>query len=186
VRLHGACSSVTDVLRAALLVMLALVACTGGEPVAVPSPSAQAVPFRAISEAQNATFCVEGPEFAVAHDDDEWIDIYSRQADCRPSGDVSLPRVRFDHPSQAEVVLAAWWKVEGCLGFDVRTTSVERNGDAVVVTAVSSGPEEGQACATALGGLESFLAVREEAGFAGARTVRFVLDGEMAGEVPAT
>ena len=164
--------------------LIMLTACSSGDEPSLsqPSPTPTDLQFRVISEEQNATFCVEGPEFAVAATEDEWVDIYSRQSDCQPGGDFSLPNARFTHPSRPEVVLAAWWKVEGCLGYDVETQSVQRVGPEVVVRATSTGPGEGQACATALGSLESFLAVPEDA-LDGAAVVRFFLNDEQLGSV---
>jgi hypothetical protein len=167
-------------MRPHLLCLLVLVACGGGEDPGLvgPSPTPVEVSFRVLSEGQNATFCVEGPEFAVAMSDEEWIEIYSRQSDCQESGESSLPQVRFDDPDEPEWALAAWWRVEGCLGYGVETRSVMREGATVTVSATSSSP--GGACATAVGGLESFLAVPASA-MEGSSQIRFVLDGEQLG-----
>lgn len=173
--------------RLLLATLVALLACTdGADPGLVgPSPEPRDVGFRVLSEEQNSAFCVEGPEFEVAMSDDDWIGVYSRQSDCQDGGEFSLPQVNFDDPDEPEWALAAWWKVEGCLGYDVETGSVQRIGAEVVVRATSSGPGEGMACATALGSLESFLAVSRD-DVEGASVVRFLLDGREAGTVDLT
>lgn len=172
--------------RLAPSLLVLLVACSGdGDTLAQPSPTPVEVEHRVISEEQNAAFCVEGPEFEVVRTDEEWVAVYSRQSDCQPGGEFTLPRVRFDHPSEPEAVLAAWWKVEGCLGYDVTTRRVVRAGAEVTVVAETSGPGEGDVCATALGGLESFLAIPAST-LDGVSVVRFELDGDEAGAVELT
>lgn len=159
------------------LCLLGLLAC--GRDATAPGPSpAQAVGFRVLSERQNAGYCVQPPSFGVAVDEARWVDLYARQTDCRPDVEVRLPRIDFD----AEIAIAGWWKVEPCLGYSIATQSVARDGDVLVVRARSTGPSPGHACATALGALESFLAVER---FDGLREVRFVLDGTEAGRVAA-
>lgn len=166
-----------------VLALVAIVsACTDDGTLVQPTPEPRDVTFRVISEEQNAAFCVEGPEFSVVRTDDEWIEVYSHQSDCQPGGEYSLPRVRFDHPDRPEWVLAAWWRIEGCLGWDVETVSIVATGDVAAVRARSSGPGPGEACATALGGLESFIAV-DATDLEQVREVRFELDGEAVGTV---
>jgi hypothetical protein len=121
---------------------------------------------------------VEGPQFEVATTEDQWIDVFDRQTGCQPASEVTLPAVDFEQ----EIGIAAWWKVEGCLGFDVRTRSIVRTGDQITVNATSIGPKKGETCARALGGLESFLAVSRTA-VSERTTYRFVLDGQTAGQV---
>ena len=138
------------------------------------------VSFRVIIEQQNPEFCVEGPEFMVARNEDQWVTAFDMQTECATAADeVRLPHVDFD----AEIAVAAWWKVAGCLGWKIQTTAVERAGDAIVVKASSTGPAAGEVCATALGGLESFLALERSERLSGAKTFRFVLDGKPVGSV---
>jgi hypothetical protein len=81
-----------------------------------------------------------------------------------------------------EFGVAAWWRVEGCLGWSVATDVVERAGDEVRIRATSEGPGEGDVCATALGQLVTFLAV-DRSLLEGATRVVFIIDGDEAGQV---
>ena len=135
------------------------------------------IPFRVIAEHQNPASCVQPPDFAVATTEDRWIDVFDRETECRREQNVDLPELDFGR----EVGLVAWWKTEGCLGFHIRTDSVERVGDEVVVRARASGPGPGTVCATARGALESFLVLQRSSLFTGNETVKFVLNGTTMG-----
>ena len=151
-----------------------MVACTSEPP-----PPSVPLDFTVIQEGQNASFCVEGPEFIVALDEEEWIDAFDLQTSCLEDGDIRLPDVDF----RRRMGVAVWWRVEGCLGFDVTTRQVLLRGEDVIVSALSTGPGDDQACATALGSLESFLSVERRPTY---ERVIFQLDGEEIGSVDLT
>ena len=134
------------------------------------------IAFHVISEKQNPTYCVDAPDFQVATTESQWIDIFDQETQCQPQRDVQLPDVDFTR----EAGLAAWWRVESCLGFRVHTDSIERVGPQIIVSATSSGPGPG-ACAAARGELESFLVLEKSNLFTGNETVKFVLNGVTVG-----
>lgn len=154
--------------RAPFLFLVALVGCTSAPP-----PPQPEVPLRftALSEGPNRAPCVEGPDFAVAVDEDAWIDVYDRHTACR-SGDVVLPTVDFDR----RFVVVAWWGVEGCAPIEVR--GVAAVGEAVVVRAMrgAGGCPSGSSA-------ESIVAVERPAGGEAIRVVRLDLDDDPAGSV---
>lgn len=160
--------------RALVLAVAAAAACSSSAPPGAPEGP---IAFRAIEEEQDATSCVEPPELVVALDEGAWIDVFDHETECQPDAEVMLPALDFAR----EVGVAAWWRRETCLGYDVRTVGVTRKGAEVVVAAVSSGPAPGQVCAQALGVLESFLALERSDLFTGKEPVRFVLDGKTVG-----
>jgi hypothetical protein len=82
------------------------------------------IAFHALSEKQNPTYCVDAPNFQVATTESQWIDVFDQETQCQPQRDVQLPDVDF----KREAGLAAWWRVENCLGFVVHTDSIERVG----------------------------------------------------------
>jgi hypothetical protein len=156
-------------------VFLVLLAACGDDAI-LPGGGPVDLTFRAISERQNAGMCVRGPEFAVARDAAEWRSIWDRQTGCQPDSGGALPPLL-----ATEAGVAAWWRVEGCLGHGVKTTRVTANGPDIVVRATSSAPAA-EFCATALGGLESFLAFPRGA-LQGTERVRFILDDVEVGSV---
>jgi hypothetical protein len=168
-------------MRRTLILVLALGACGGGGRAPAPGSSSAGehpIRFRIISEGQNPAFCVRGPEFDVAVHEAAWRRVHERQGGCQPGARTAPPRVEFSR----EIAVAAWWRVQGCLGYRVTTESVTRTrSNAIVVTASSRGPSG--VCAQTLGGLESFLAIGR-ADASGTTVVRFVLDGAFAGSVP--
>lgn len=135
-----------------------------------------AVSFRALLERQSAAYCVEGPEFALATTRGEWFDVAERQWSCQPGVDPAEMILDWGE----EVGVVAWWGVRSCLGHSIRTDAVRLAGTMITVEATSRGP--GGACAQALGGLESFLALARPA-VDGATTIRFVLNGEAVGSI---
>jgi len=137
------------------------------------------VPFRVIAEKENPAPCVEPPDFAVATTEDRWIDVFDRETGCRGQQDVDLPELDFTQ----EVGLVAWWKTAGCLGFRIRTESVERVGNDVLVRARLSGPGPGTVCAAARSALESFLVLQRSSLFTANETVKFILNGATVGEL---
>lgn len=156
----------------------------GGAPTSPPpsrpasgTPAARgAVAFRVLLERQSASYCVEGPEFALATTREQWFGVAERQWSCQPTADPAEMIVDWDE----EVGVAAWWGVRSCLGHSIRTDAVRLAGATITVEATSRGPDG--ACAQALGGLESFLALARPA-VAGATTIRFVLNGEAVGSI---
>ena len=157
------------------MVALVLLAACGDDAI-LPGGGPADVAFRAISEKQNAGMCVRGPEFALAMSANEWKAIWDRQNECQTGSSNALPPLL---PSEAGVV--AWWRVEGCLGYSVKTTQIKTNGRVITVTAKESSPVA-EFCATALGGLESFLAL-DLGAVRGAERIRFVLDDVEVGAV---
>ena len=164
--------------RRAFFLLVALGACNGGG--SIPAAGGP-VAFRVLHEGPNASFCVEGPDFVVAADEDAWVDAFDMHTECRPEADFVLPEVDFG----AEVGVVAWWAVVGCLGYTVRTVSIERRSTEVVVSGVSTGPSPGHACAAARAGLESLLALKRSSLYDGTQPVRFVLDGKTVGGATA-
>jgi hypothetical protein len=163
--------------RCAIVLALLAGACSSGPK----TPSIRGdIAFRVISEKQNATSCVDAPDFELATKEDEWIDVYDRETQCQPERDVQLPDVDFAR----EAGLAVWWKTESCLGFTIHTDSVQRIGTRVVVNASATGPTPG-ACATAQGTLESFIVLERSDLFDGREPIRFVLNGTTVGTEPA-
>lgn len=140
------------------------------------SPSSGPVAFRTLLERQSGSFCVEGPDFAVATTREEWFGVAERQWGCQPLADPAEMIVRWDE----EVGVAAWWGVRPCLGYRVETESMRREGTVVEIRAAETEPAG--VCAAALGGLESFYAV-DRGALTGAETIRFLLDGEELGRV---
>ncbi len=135
------------------------------------------IPFRVIAERENPVSCVQPPDFAVATTEDRWIDVFDRETECRSLKSVDLPELDFGR----EVGIAAWWRSEGCMGFSIRTDSIERVGNEVLVRARSAGPGPGTVCATARGALESFLVLQKSSLFTGNETVKFLLNGSPMG-----
>lgn len=160
--------------RAAILILLFAAAC--GDNAILPGGGPVDVTFRAISERQNPAMCVEGPEFALARSAAEWQTIWDRQNACRAGGADALPPLL---PTEAGV--AAWWKVEGCLGYKIKTTRVTASGPVITVAAAASAPPT-EFCASAIGGLESFIAM-DKAALDGTTRIRFVLDDVEVGSV---
>ena len=154
-----------------------LIACTSSHTSV--KPSAVPVGYRVISEKENPASCVDAVDFAVAQTEHTWIDIFDRETQCQPDRDINLPDVDF----KSEIGIAAWWKIAPCLGFTVKTTSVERIGRDVVIRATEHGPAPG-ACAQARAPLESFLVLRRSDVTPG--SVRFVLDGRSVGTEPVS
>jgi hypothetical protein len=152
--------------RGAAAVVVLLVACSQGPRAEFLAP----IPFHAISEKQNASFCVVAPNSEIAVTEKQWIDVFDQETQCRPARDIKLPDVDFKH----EVGVAVWWRVESCLGFKVHTDSVGRIGSQVVVSATMSSRARG-ACAAARGELESFLVLERTAYFTGNETFKFIL-----------
>jgi len=162
--------------RCVLALGVLLSACSGGPKTPVVHGD---VAFRVISEKQNATSCVDAPDFELATKEDQWIDVFDRETECQPQRDVQLPDVDFAR----EAGLAIWWKVESCLGFTIHTDSIQRVGSVVVVNGTATGPSPG-ACATAQGTLESFIVLERSDLFDGREPVRFVLNGTTIGTEP--
>jgi hypothetical protein len=159
---------------AALVTLLVLAAC--GDDAILPGGGPRDVAFRAISERQNPGLCVHGPQFALALSAEEWKQAWTRSTECQPAPPEAPPLL------VSEAGIVAWWKTEGCLGYSIKTTRLYTNGRVVTVSA-DEGESPGEFCATAIGGLESFLAVNALA-VRGAETVRFLLDGTEIGSVP--
>ena len=134
------------------------------------------IAFHVVSEKQSPTYCVDAPDFQIATTENQWIDMFDQETQCQPQRDVQLPDVDFTR----EAGLAAWWRVDNCLGSKVHTDSIERLGDQVVVSATASGPPPG-VCAAARGELESFLVLEKSALFTGREPVKLVLNGVTAG-----
>lgn len=151
-----------------------LAAC--GDDAILPGGGAVDVAFRAISEKQNAGMCVRGPQFALAMNAEEWQAIWDRQNECQPGSASALPPLLV-----SEAGVAAWWRVEGCLGYGAKTTQIKSSGKVVSISATTSSPAA-EFCATALGGLESFLAL-DLGAVRGAERIRFVLDEVEVGSV---
>jgi hypothetical protein len=152
--------------RGAAAVVLLFVACSQGPRAQLLAP----VPFHALSEKQNPSFCVVAPNSQIASTEKQWIDVFDQETQCQPARDIKLPEVDF----KREVGVAVWWRVENCLGFTVHTDSVERVGSQVVVKATKFSPGRG-VCAAARGELESFLVLERSAYFTGIETFKFVL-----------
>lgn len=159
---------------AVVVVMMLLVGC--GDDAILPGGGPAAVSFRAISEKQNAGLCVEGPAFALALDVDEWKAIWDRQYACQPGDQSAVPPLL-----ATEAGVAAWWRVEGCLGSGIKTERITSNGRVITVAANVETPQA-EFCASALGGLESFLAL-DASGVRAAQRIRFVLDGTEVGSL---
>lgn len=155
------------------VLLVAASACASGGPAGTPSPEEE-VSFRLLREGQNAGFCIEGPDAALARAPEEWAAVGERQAGCQPGDDGDLPAVAWD----TEIGVAVWWGTRPCLGYGVQTEQVGRERDVVTIAASESEPQG--VCATALGALESFYALDREA-IAGATTLRYVLDGAEVG-----
>src|SRR2546430_5202780 len=100
---------------------LVLTACSHAP---IPSLVRGQIAFHAISEKQSPTYCVDAPDFQVATTESQWIDVFDQETQCQPQRDVQLPDVDFKH----EAGLAAWWRVENCLGFKIHTDWIERVG----------------------------------------------------------
>lgn len=149
---------------------------------AEPSPAPTAGPgserFRSLFSGQVGSYCEESPAFAVALTREEWFEVAERHHGCDPLADYEEMLIDWE----TEFGVAAWWRVEGCLGWDVAPDDVERAGDEVRVSATSNGPGEGDVCATALGQLVTFLAV-DRAFLDGTARVVFIIDGNEAGQV---
>lgn len=163
----------------ALVFVVLLGACAKAAPPPADSGPHGAIAFKVLTERQTPVFCVDSPEFEVATDEAGWIDVFDMETACRPQNEVTLPDVDF----ATHVAVAAWWKVEPCLGYRVHTDSVERTADGtVVVTAHTTAPAAGTACASARGQLESFLSLTRSNLLTGSERFRFVLDGSPLGE----
>ncbi|MGH2725548.1 MAG: hypothetical protein ACRDKS_01085 [Actinomycetota bacterium] len=156
------------------LMLVVLAAC--GDDAILPGGGPADVTFRAISERQNAALCVRGPAFALAMDADEWKAIWERKNECQPGDASALPPLL-----ATEAGVAAWWRVEGCLGSGVKTKRITSNGPVITVAATVESPPA-EFCASAIGGLESFLALDASAVRAVQR-IRFVLDDTEVGSL---
>jgi hypothetical protein len=156
-------------MKRTLIAVLAMAsACTGP-----PSPGpVTPLAFRAIREGENATPCVEPPDFIVAFEEDTWIDAFDLQSSCIP-GEIMLPRVDF----RSRFGVAAWWARTACLGADVRTEVVEVQDGVIRVRASTSDPP-GEACANATANLESFLSIPRPDPTIDLEAIEFILDGE--------
>ena len=161
--------------RVFVVVSLVLLAACGDDAI-LPGGGPADVAFRAISEKQNAGMCVRGPEFALAMNAAEWKTLWDRQNACQAGSTNALPPLL---PSEAGV--AAWWRVEGCLGYSVKTTEIKSNGRVITISAKESSPAA-EFCASAIGGLESFLAL-DIGAVRGVDQIRFVLDDVEVGSV---
>ena len=159
-----------------LLATVLLLATACGDDAILPGGGPIDVGFRRISERQNAGLCVRGPEFAVATTGAQWQAAWDRQNACRPGSADALPPLL-----ATEAGVAAWWKTEPCLGYTIHTTRVTMKQRVITVHAESA-PPAAEFCASAIGGLESFLAV-DAAAVGSAETVVFVLDDVEAGRV---
>ncbi len=148
-----------------------LVACTDGTPAPVASTPGGPVVFRVLSEGRSAQPCVEGPDSALAIDEDAWIGVFDRHTACLSSPDFTLPRVRFG----TEVGLAIWWGQATCDALDVETTAAQRVGHELLVKARTSASGR---CPRATGALESFIALQRSALFDGTQTLALELDGQ--------
>jgi hypothetical protein len=154
--------------RVVVVVALLLSAACGDDAI-LPGGGPIDVGFRRISERQNAGLCVRGPQFAVATSASAWQDVWDRQNACQPGSADALPPLL-----ATEAGVAAWWKIEMCLGYTVHTTRITIKGAVITVRAESASPPA-EFCASAIGGLESFLAVDIQA-VRSAETLVFVLD----------
>ncbi|MGH2785016.1 MAG: hypothetical protein ACRDJ1_07125 [Actinomycetota bacterium] len=163
-------------MRKAIVVstLLLLIAC--GDDAILPFGGPVDVGFRRISERQNASLCVEGPQFALALSAAQWQAVWDRQNACQPGSTDALPPLL-----ATEAGLVAWWKVEGCLGHTIKTTRITVKGTVITVKAESATPPA-EFCASAIGGLESFLAIDIQAVRRAERLV-FVLDGVEVGSL---
>ena len=155
-------------------VLLLTAAC--GDDAILPGGGPIDVGFRRISERQNAGLCVRGPEFAVTTSAAGWQDVWDRQNACQPGSADALPPLL-----ATEAGVAAWWKTEPCLGYTIHTIRVTMKQRVITISAESAAPAA-EFCASAIGGLESFLAV-DAAAIRSAETVVFVLDDVEAGRV---
>ena len=163
-------------MRKAIVASVLVLMSACGDDAILPFGGPVDVGFRRISERQNASLCVQGPEFALALSAAQWQDVWDRQNDCQPGAADALPPLL-----ASEAGLAAWWKVEGCLGHTVRTTRITVKGTVITVEAESV-PPPAEFCAAAIGGLESFLALDIQAVRRAERLV-FVLDEVEVGSV---
>lgn len=161
--------------RSVVAIVLLLAAACGDDAI-LPGGGPIDVGFRRISERQNAGLCVRGPEFAVATTTAEWQAVWDRQNACRAGSADALPPLL-----ATEGGVAAWWKTAPCLGYTIRTTRVTMKQRVITVRAESAAPAA-EFCASAIGGLESFLAV-DVAAVRSADTVVFVLDDVEAGRL---
>lgn len=155
-------------------VLLLSAAC--GDDALLPGGGPIDIGFRRISERQNAALCVRGPEFAVATSTAEWQSVWDRQNECQPGSANALPPLL-----ATEAGVAAWWKLEPCLGYTIHTTRVTMKQRVITIRAESAAPPA-EFCASAIGGLESFLAV-DVAAVRSAETIVFVLDDVEAGRL---
>jgi hypothetical protein len=135
------------------------------------------VAFRVISEKQVTPYCVDGPDFQLALTENEWIDIFDRETECQPEHDINLPDVDFGK----EAGLAAWWRIEKCLGSKIHTDSIKRVDANIVVSATATESPQGTVCASARGELESFIVIERSNLFTGTQTLKFVLNGVTVG-----
>lgn len=149
------------------------VACSGS-PKEVADPVRGPLAYRVIKSGRNAHPCVQAPAFSVAPTEEEWIDVFDMQTECRPEADFELPNVRFTR----EVAVAAWWRPASCAAGTVTVQSVERDGAQIVVTARTAAVEP---CPADPGALESFIAVARSPLYDGTQPVRFVIDGTATG-----
>lgn len=158
------------------LVLLLVLLMSGCSHQAKPPRVLGRIAFRVLSEKQNAAYCVDAPDFQLATTENQWIDVFDQETQCQPERDIPLPDVDFSK----EAGLAAWWRIDGCLGSKVHTDSIERVGKKIVVSATATTAAPG-ACATARGELESFLVLEKSNLFSGSETLQFVLNGVTVG-----
>lgn len=159
-------------MRSAVLLLVLAAACSDSP---APNPVGKELSFRTLTATRNVFPCVAGPEFRIADDDEDWIDLYDAHTACTGSGEIRLPRVRFPD----EIVVAAWWGIDECPGRDVDVRSVTFTGTEIVVSAETTQPRD--ACVGSIG-LQSLLAVQRQDGSV---SVRFVLDGRTTGTAAA-
>jgi hypothetical protein len=153
-------------------VMLLLTAC--GDDAILPGGGPVDVGFRRISERQNAGMCVQGPQFALATTNAQWQSVWDHHNACHPGTADALPPLLAN-----EAGLAAWWKTEMCLGYTVKTARITIKGTVITVRADSASPPA-EFCASAIGGLESFLAL-DLAAVRSADSLVFFLDDVQVG-----
>jgi hypothetical protein len=153
--------------------LLVLAACGGSKQPKVLGD----VAFRVLSEKEVTPYCVDGPDFELASNEHDWIDIFDRETECQPEHDIKLPDVDFTK----EVGLAAWWRVDKCLGSKIHTDAIKRVGSQIVVSATATEPPQGTVCASARAELESFYVLERSNLFNGTQTLKFVLNGVTVG-----
>ena len=163
-------------MRRLCLALVLLLAAACGDDAILPGGGPIDVTFRRISERQNAALCVTGPAFALAFTTAEWQGIWDRQNGCQPGSANALPPLL---PTEAG--LAVWWKNEPCLGYSIKTTRITAKQTVITVRGASAAPRE-EFCATAIGGLESFLALDIDAVRRADRMI-FELDGTQIGSL---